>query len=152
AAQGRHSGLTGRSEMPIDRRAFLLGAGAAAARGVLSGQRPGAASGAPEIGAIQGSVSQMKWTPGEFLDYLAKIELRHAMISLPRRTLLDEAGLKQMRAHADRLGIRLILAHGSVCPTSKSFNAAEGTVEQQVALALKASQIFGAKAMRCILG
>src|ERR1035438_6855594 len=104
--------------MPIDRRAFLAGAGAAMAQTFASAQRPQV-----ELGAIQGSVSQMKWTPAEFLDYLSKIDLRHAMISLPRDVLLDESAVKQVRTHADKLGISLILAHGSVCPSSKSFNA-----------------------------
>ena len=39
-----------------------------------------------------------------------------------------------------------------MCPSSKSFNAQNGTLEEQVARALKASQIFGASCMRCILG
>ena len=133
--------------MPIDRRAFLAGAGTAMAQTFASAQRPQV-----ELGAIQGSVSQMKWTPAEFLDYLSKIDLRHAMISLPREVLLDESAVKQIRAHADKLGISLILAHGSVCPSSKSFNAKLGTVEEQVAPALKASQIFGARSLRCVLG
>ena len=133
--------------MPIDRRAFLAGAGAAMAQTFASAQRPQV-----ELGAIQGSVSQMKWTPAEFLDYLSKIDLRHAMISLPRDVMLDESAVKQVRAYADKLGISLILAHGSVCPSSRSFNASLGTVEEQVAPALRASQIFGARSMRCVLG
>jgi sugar phosphate isomerase/epimerase len=133
--------------MPINRRTFLAGAEAAIAQTFASAQRPEVA-----LGAIQGSVSQMKWTAAEFLDYLSKIDLRYAMISLPRDVLLDEAAVKQVRAHADKLGISLILAHGSVCPSSKSFNAKLGTVEEQVAPALRASQIFGARSMRCVLG
>ena len=61
-------------------------------------------------------------------------------------------GRSAVKAHADRLGIKLQLAHGSVCPSSRSFNAQTGTLEVQVARALKASQIFGATCMRCILG
>jgi sugar phosphate isomerase/epimerase len=133
--------------MPFNRRTFLAGAGAAVAQTLASAQRPRV-----ELGAISGSVSQTKWTPVEFLDYLSKIDLRHAMISLPRDVLLDEAAVKRVRAHADKLGISLILAHGSVCPSSKSFNASLGTVEEQVAPALRASQIFGARSMRCVLG
>lgn len=132
--------------MPFDRRTFLVGA-AALAQELASAQRPKV-----ELGAIQGSVSQMKWTPAEFIDYMSKLGLRHAMISLPRDVLVDESAVKQIRAHADKLGISLILAHGSVCPSSRSFNASLGSVEEQVAPALKASQIFGAKSMRCVLG
>jgi sugar phosphate isomerase/epimerase len=132
--------------MRLDRRGFLTAAG------LLAHRIAPAQHSSVELGAIQGSVSQMKWTPAEFLDYLKKIGLRHAMISLPREILLDESALKKIRAHADELGIVLILAHGSVCPSARSFNASLGTVEEQVAPALRASQIFGAKAMRCVLG
>jgi sugar phosphate isomerase/epimerase len=73
-------------------------------------------------------------------------------VSLNAATLQDEAAIKQIRDHADRLGIKLQLAFGSVCPSARAFNAQNGTLEDQVARALKASQIFGAKCMRCILG
>jgi sugar phosphate isomerase/epimerase len=133
--------------MRLSRRTLLVGAGAAVAQNFCSAQRPPV-----DLGAISGSVSQMKWTPIEFLDYLSKLQLRYAMISLPREALLDESALKRIRAHADELRISIVLAHGSVCPSSKSFNAALGTVEEQVAPALRASQIFGARSMRCVLG
>ena len=105
-----------------------------------------------ELGAIQGSVGQMRWTTAEFLDYLHKTGLRHASISLSREVLRDEPALKRIREQADKLNLTLLLAHGSVCPTSRSFNASLGTVEEQVTPALKASQIFGAKCMRVVLG
>jgi sugar phosphate isomerase/epimerase len=133
--------------MTLTRRTFLAAAAAGAARRPAPAQRP-----AVELGAIQGSVSQMRWTPAEFLDYCAKTGLRHAMISLPGQVLRDESALKRIREQADRLGLALILAHGSVCPTARSFNANQGAVEEQVAPALRASQIFGARSMRCVLG
>jgi 3-oxoisoapionate decarboxylase len=105
-----------------------------------------------ELGSIDGSVSGNNFTATTFLDYLASIKLTWAMISVPPAVLADEAALRQIRDHADRLGIKLQLAHGSVCPSSRSFNAQLGTVEEQVARALKASQIFGASCMRCVLG
>jgi sugar phosphate isomerase/epimerase len=74
------------------------------------------------------------------------------MISLPPPALSDEAAIREIRAHADTLGIKLQLAFGSVCPSSRSFNAQLGTLEEQVARGLRASQIFGATCMRCVLG
>ena len=134
----------------MDRRRFLLsGAAAAAYATVLRGAAPPVSV---ELGSIDGSVGGNNFTPIQFLDYLASIKLTWAMLSLPAATLGDEAALKQIRAHADQLGIKLQLAAGSFCPSSKSFNAQNGTVEEQVARALKASQIFGATCTRCVLG
>jgi sugar phosphate isomerase/epimerase len=133
----------------MDRRTFIL-AGAAAA---LHASRASASrAAAVELGSIDGSVSGNNFSAVQFLDYLASIKLTRAMISVPSAVIADEAALRQIREHADRLDIRLQLAHGSVCPSARSFNAQNGTLEEQVARALKASQIFGASCMRCILG
>ncbi len=133
----------------MDRRTFVLGTAAAAfqASRLVAWQ-----SAAVELGSIDGSVGGNQFTPAQFLDYLGSIKLTWAMISLPAAVVGDEAAIRQIRDHADRLGIKLQLAHGSVCPSSRSFNPQLGTLEEQVGRALKASQIFGASCMRCILG
>ena len=133
----------------MDRRTFVMGTAAVAvhASRLLAWQ-----AAAVELGSIDGSVSGNQFTPIQFLDYLDSIKLRWAMLSLPAAVLGDETVLQQIRDHADRLGIKLQLAHGSVCPSSRSFNAQLGTLEAQVSRALKASQIFGATCVRCILG
>src|SRR3954471_8627000 len=135
----------------MDRRSFILGTAAAA----LHATRPSAWGDAAitvELGSIDGSVGGNQFTPAQFLDYLASLKLTWAMISLPAAVLGDEAAIRQVREHADQLGIKLQLAFGSVCPSSRSFNPQLGTLEEQVGRALKASQIFGAKCMRCVLG
>jgi sugar phosphate isomerase/epimerase len=133
----------------MDRRAFVLGTFAAALQASRLFAREAASV---ELGSIDGSVGGNNFTPVQFLDYLSSIKLTWAMVTLPPAVLADEAALRDIRSHADRLGIKLQLAHGSVCPSSRSFNAQLGTLEAQVTRALKASQIFGASCMRCILG
>src|SRR3954465_11548325 len=133
----------------MDRRTFILGTAAAFHTSRLLSRSPAANV---ELGSIDGSVGGNQFTPVQFLDYLSSIKLTWAMISLPAGAVGDEAGIRQIRDHADRLGIKLQLAFGSVCPSARAFNAQNGTVEEQVTRALKASQIFGAKCMRCILG
>src|SRR4051812_4873499 len=134
----------------MDRRTFVLGTAAAAfhAPRILARQQAAAV----ELGSIDGSVGGNSFTAAQFFDYLSSIKLPWAMISPPPAVIGDETAIRQIREHADRLGIKLQLAHGSVCPSSKSFNAQLGTLEAQVARALKISQIFGATCMRCILG
>ena len=134
----------------MHRRSFILGTAAAAFHG--SRLLAGGPAVQVELGSIDGSVSGNQFTPAQFLDYLNSIKLTWAMLSLPAAVLGDEAALREIRSHADRLGIRLQLAFGSVCPSSRSFNAPLGPLDEQVARGLKASQIFGAKCMRCVLG
>jgi sugar phosphate isomerase/epimerase len=134
----------------MDRRMFILGSAAAAA--VYGSRIEALQAAAVELGSIDGSVGGNQFTADQFLDYLSSIKLTWAMVSLPPAVLDDEAAIRRIREHADRLGIRLQLAHGSVCPSSRSFNPQLGTLEFQVGRALKASQIFGASCMRCVLG
>ena len=133
----------------MDRRTFLISTAAAGvhAAGAFARQTP-----AVELGSIDGSVSGNGFTAAQFLDHLSSIKLTWAMISLPPAVLDDEAAVRAVKSRADSLGIKLQLAHGSVCPSSRSFNAQLGTLEFQVARALRASQIFGATCMRCVLG
>ena len=133
----------------MDRRTFILAGAAAAFHASRASAWPAAAV---ELGSIDGSVSGNNFTAVQFLDYLASIKLTRAMISVPQAVIADEGALRQIREHADRLGIGLQLAHGTVCPSARSFNPQNGTLEEQVARALKASQIFGASCMRCVLG
>ncbi len=135
--------------LDMNRRTFVLGTAAIALH--VSRLSAWQAAGV-ELGSIDGSVGGNQFTADQFLDYLSSIKLTWAMVSLPAPVLADEAAIRAIRGHADRLGIRLQLAHGSVCPSSRSFNAQLGTLEEQVGRALKASQIFGASCMRCILG
>jgi len=107
---------------------------------------------AVELGSVDGSVGGNQFTPTQYLDHFASLKLTWAMISLPPAVLSDEAAVRQVRAHADKLGIKLQLAYSSLCPSSRSFGAQNGTVEEQLTRALKASQIFGARCMRTILG
>src|SRR5204863_3396392 len=135
----------------MDRRTFILQtAAAAASMSRLSAWTAGAVN--VELGSIDGSVGGNNFTAIQFLDYLSSMKLTWAMVSLPPATLGDEAAVRAIRDHADKLGIKVQLAFGSVCPSSRSFNAQLGTLEEQVARGLKASQILGATCMRCVLG
>jgi len=134
----------------MQRRTFIVATAAGVVRASRAWAKPVAAN--VELGSIDGSVGGNNFTPLQFLDYLSSIKLTWAMVSLPAATLRDEALVRQVREHADRLGIKLQLAFGSICPSARSFNAQQGTLEEQVTRALKASQIFGATCMRCIVG
>src|SRR5262245_54047528 len=139
-----------RTQPGIDRRQFLVSTAAAPLH--MSGLVSAQPTRTVELGSIDGSVGGNQFTPVQFLDYLSSIKLTWAMVSLNAATLQDEAAIKQIRDHADRLGIKLQLAFGTVCPSAKAFNPQNGTLEEQVTRALKASQIFGARCMRCVLG
>lgn len=147
--------MSGRKEpgfIMMSRRSWLSAAGAAAVSTAAQAQRQ-----ATRIGVELGCVGANKWTPYQFLDYFQKIGIELAQFNSntlgvdPKAP--DEAELKKIRAYAENLGITLAaFSGGSICPTSKGFNARLGTAEEQIAAGLKISRIIGASAMRVVLG
>src|SRR5438552_1211891 len=102
----------------MDRRTFIVSGATAAAAGFhLSPLLAWTPAAQVELGSIDGSVGGNNFTAVQFLDYLSTIKLTWAMISLPPAVLGDEAAIRQIREHADALGIKLQLAFGSVCPS-----------------------------------
>lgn len=136
----------------IGRREWMLAAGAAAVPMAASAQRQPV-----KIGVELGCISANKWTPYQFLDYFHRVGIDVAQFN--SNTLgvnlksPDEAELKKIRAYAANLGVQLSgFSGGSICPTSKGFNAKQGTAEEQIAGGLKICRIIGASAMRVVLG
>lgn len=132
--------------MGMNRRAFLAAAGVAAAPAFAHQRAP------VEFGVEVGSVSQNRWTPVQFMDYLAKIDVQVAMISVPREMQADPAALKGIKDNAGKLGMSLILSDGCICPSSTSFNPQFGTVEEQLNRTLSIARTLGVRGLRVTVG
>jgi sugar phosphate isomerase/epimerase len=65
---------------------------------------------------------------------------------------LEESHLKQVRAHAEKLGIELEIGMRSICPTSKMFDPAKGPAEQQLTGMIAAARVVGSSIVRAVLG
>src|ERR1039458_5676163 len=101
--------------MRSNRRTFLSAAGVAW-QASAAPQRPAA-----RIGGDLYGIRLNGWTAIQYLDYLAKINVQVAHLSTTREMsalLPDEAALKQVRAHAEKLGIEPELAMGTICPSA----------------------------------
>jgi 3-oxoisoapionate decarboxylase len=133
----------------IDRRAFLAGAGAAFSGALATAQKPAA-----KLGVNLLSIAANNWTPFQYLDYVAKLNLQYVQFNngtLGRN--VDEAALQKVRAYAGKLGIGIdMYAHGSICPTSSGFNRKQGTLEEQLVRSMNNARILGATAMKVVVG
>jgi sugar phosphate isomerase/epimerase len=99
------------------------------------------------------SIRSQNWTPFEYLDYCAKWKAKVVHFSEIRFIgNLEPAHLKQVRAHAERLGIEIELGMRSICPSSKAFDPAQGTASQQLLRMLEAAGHAGSPIVRCFLG
>jgi len=131
------------------RRTFVAGIGAAA----LSQSTMAQPSQKARIGIDLFSIRDSGFSPFEFLDYAAKQGANLVHFSEIRFIgSLDADNLRKVRAHAEKLGIALELGMRSICPTSKAFDPAQGTAEQQIERMLVSAKTLGSPIVRCFLG
>ncbi len=135
----------------VSRRDWLFAA-AAALPIAASAQRP-----TRKIGVELGCIGANKWTAYQFLDYFHKTGIEAAQFNAgtlgTKLSSPDESELKKIRAYGQDLGIQFAaFSAGSICPSSKGFNAKQGTAEEQIAGGLKICRALGATAMRVVLG
>ena len=130
----------------MNRRCFLASALAAA-------QAVRAAGANVRLGIDLFSIRSSGYTPFEYLDYCAKLGAKVVHFSEVQFIgSLEDAHLRQVRAHAERLGIEIELGMRSICPTSKLFDPKNGTVQEQLSRMLRAAKTAGSPIVRCFLG
>ena len=99
------------------------------------------------------SLRSQNWSPFQLLDYSAKQGAKVVHFSEIRFIgSLEPANLKQVRAHAETLGIEIEIGMRSICPTSKMFDASAGTADEQLAKMIDSAVIVGSKIVRAVLG
>lgn len=137
--------------MSLNRRDFLMAAGAVATLGAAPG------STGVKIGVELGCISSAKFTPYQYLDYLAKIGVQVAQFSASTLGVNiaspDEDVIRKVREYATKQGISTpAISAGCLCPSSSAFNGKLGTAEEQIAQGLKLARLMGATAMRGVVG
>jgi 3-oxoisoapionate decarboxylase len=141
----------------LDRRAFLMAAGGGMSAGLTLAASPAVPQTStplhPKVGLDLFSLRSQGWSPFELLDYAARLGVGVAHFSEPRFLgSLDDAHLRKVKEHADRLGLALEVGFGSICPTSSRFKKEEGSPAQQLLRMFHAAKILGSPFVRCYLG
>ncbi|MBS1824651.1 MAG: sugar phosphate isomerase/epimerase [Acidobacteria bacterium] len=128
-------------------------------RTMLSAAAAGAASAAQQrrmpvrFGIDLFSIRSQGWDAFQYLDYCAKWKANVVHFSEIRFIgSLEPEHLKKVRAHAEKLGIELELGMRSICPTSKAFDASQGTAEEQLLRMMSAAKVAGSRIVRAFLG
>src|SRR5580700_11543102 len=99
------------------------------------------------------SLRSQNWTPFQNLDYCAAHGAKVVHFSEVRFIgSLDPANLRQVRQYAEKLGIEVEIGMKSICPTSKMFDAKEGTAEDQLTRMIAAAKMVGSRIVRAVLG
>lgn len=138
-----------------NRRDFLKSMAAATASMALAGlPQLHAASGRKlKLGFDNFSVRAMGWKAPALLDYAAAMKLDSVLISdLDAYESLEDKHLKEVRAKAADLGVKVYAGTWSICPTSKAFRDKWGTAEEHLALGIRVAKALGSPVIRCVLG
>ncbi len=99
------------------------------------------------------SVRSQGWSAFEHLDYAARQGATVVHFSEIRFLgSLEDDHVKKVAAHARRLNIELEIGMRSICPTSTTFDAKQGTAEEQLQRVIRAASLAGSKLVRCFLG
>jgi sugar phosphate isomerase/epimerase len=99
------------------------------------------------------SLRSQKWTPIQYLDYCAAQKVQVVHFSEVRFLgSLDPSNLETVRHHAAKLGLQLEIGMKSICPTSKMFEASQGTAEAQLTRMIDSAKLIGSPIVRCVLG
>jgi sugar phosphate isomerase/epimerase len=107
----------------------------------------------PKLGIDLFSLRTQKWTPIQYLDYCAERHVRVVHFSEIRFIgSLEPENLRNVREHAEKLGIEVEIGMRSICPTSTMFDKSQGTAEQQLTHMIEAATIVGSPIVRAVLG
>jgi len=99
------------------------------------------------------SVRSQGWTAFEHLDYCARHGAKVVHFSEIRfMGGLEDEHLKRVRSHAEKLGVEIELGMRSICPSSKSFDATQGTAEEQLTRMIHSAKTVGSPIVRAFLG
>jgi sugar phosphate isomerase/epimerase len=99
------------------------------------------------------SIRSQGWTPFQYLDYCAQQGAKVVHFSEIRFIgNLEPENLKKVRAYAESKGIEVEIGMKSICPTSKMFEAKDGTAEEQLGRMITSATIVGSHIVRCVLG
>ena len=132
----------------MNRREFLAAAGVSQLGGGVTKPET-----TVKLGIDLFSLRSQKWTAQQYLDYCAaqKVQLVHFSETRFLGSFEPEH-LRAVREQAERLGLEVEIGMKSICPTSKMFDATQGTAEEQLVRMMKAANLVGSNIVRAVLG
>ena len=99
------------------------------------------------------TIRSQRWNAFQVLDYCAGIGLDLVHFSdLNSFESMEEGYLREVKTHADGLGLTLEVGMMSICPTATIFDPAKGTAVEQTTRMLHVANALGSAVLRCVLG
>ena len=132
----------------MNRRSFLASTFATAAASTLRAATPGL-----PIGLDHFSVRATGWKAAQYIDYAASLKLNTIFLSeLGVFENFEDAYLKSLKEQAHKANLQVYVGTGSVCESSNTWKATNGTGVDHLALTIKIAKALGSPVARCYLG
>jgi len=133
----------------MNRRSFITQSLAATAATSLSR----AASTKLAIGLDHFSVRATGWKAAQYIDYATSLKLNTIFLSeLGVFENFEDAYLKSLKEQAHKANLQIYVGTGSVCESSNTWKATNGTGADHLALTIKIAKALGSPVARCYLG
>ena len=140
----------------ISRRSFLATAASTFAVSALPQLRTQAQTSTPArlaLGLDHFAVRATGWKAGDYLKYAAGLKLDTLFLSeLVVFESFEEPYLRDLKAQADRAGLKLYVGTGSICDSSNTWKPAFGSPEEHLKLTIRVAKALGSPVARCYLG
>src|SRR4051794_26078656 len=105
------------------------------------------------LGLDSYSLPWQGWDAYQFLDYAARLGLDNVQFSEPANLASHDPGyLRELKAHADGLGVRIEVGMGSFDRHGASFRPEFGSGEEQLGGMLQVAAALSSPVVRCFLG
>lgn len=135
----------------MNRRSFLAQSFATAAASSFA--NAAIQGGKLAIGLDHFSVRATGWKAAQYIDYAATLKLDTIFLSeLGVFENFEEPYLTSLKQRADRAGVKIYVGTGSVCESSNTWKAANGSGTEHLALTIKVAKALGSPVARCYLG
>jgi sugar phosphate isomerase/epimerase len=132
----------------MNRRSFLASTFATAAASTIRAATPSL-----PIGLDHFSVRATGWKAAQYIDYAASLKLNSIFLSeLGVFENFEDAYLKSLKEQAHKANLQVYVGTGSVCESSNTWKAANGTGVDHLALTIKIAKALGSPIARCYLG
>jgi sugar phosphate isomerase/epimerase len=107
-----------------------------------------------KLGFDNFSVRAFDWKAPRLIEYAASLGVDTLLLSdLDVYESLEADYLQKIRVQAERAGVEVQVGTGSICGTSKSYNAEKwGDAEEHARLLIRTAKQLGASVARCYLG
>ena len=137
------------------RRGFLTSLAAFGAATLAAPTRGrGSDAAKTKLGFDNLSVRAFEWKAPQLIEYAASLNVDTLLLSdLDVYDSLEEDYLREIGAQAERAAIELQVGTGSICPTSKSYDAQKwGRAEDHARLLIRTAHRLGSSVARFYLG